>query len=94
MRYVDTALQYLYQRVVEHSAAGDLVVKMFGGAQVLDTGERAAERQTVGDQNVMRADAVLASLGLVVAARDTGGLRGRKLFFCTLTGDVYVRRMR
>jgi chemotaxis protein CheD len=94
MRYVDTALQYLYQNVVKHSAAHDLVVKLFGGAQVLDTGERAAERQTIGDQNVMMADAVLTSLGLDVAARDTGGPRGRKLFFCTRTGDVYVRRMR
>jgi chemotaxis receptor (MCP) glutamine deamidase CheD len=48
----------------------------------------------VGDQNVLQADAVLASLGLAVAARDTGGIRGRKLFFCTRNGDVYVRSMR
>lgn len=94
MRYVDTALRHLYQSALEQSAADDLVVKLFGGAQVLDTGGRSAERLTVGDQNVLQADAVLASLGLVVAARDTGGIWGRKLYFCTRNGDVYVRSMR
>lgn len=93
LRYVDTALRYLYAKVLEYDAGNDLVVKLFGGAQVLDIGERGADRQTVGDQNVMRAEAVLASLGLIIAARDTGGFRGRKLFFCTRSGDVFLRRM-
>lgn len=93
LRYVDTALRFLYTKVIECGADTDLVVKLFGGAQVLDTSGRAADRQTVGDQNVMRAEAVLASLGLNITARDTGGLRGRKLFFCTRSGDVFLRRM-
>jgi chemotaxis protein CheD len=94
MRYVDTAIQHLYQGVIEHSSSNDLVIKLFGGAQVLNTGERAADKKTVGDQNVLQAEEVLASLGLVVSARDTGGIKGRKLFFCTRSGDVFVRRMR
>jgi chemotaxis protein CheD len=94
MRYVDTALQHLYQGVLEHSSSHDLVIKLFGGAQVLNMGERTAERKTVGDQNVMQAEEVLATLGLIVSARDTGGIQGRKLFFCTRSGDVFVRRMR
>ena len=94
LRYVDTALRYLYAKVVECNAAADLVVKLFGGAQVLDIVEQAQGRQSVGDMNVARAEVVLASLGLIVSARDTGGVRGRKLFFCTQSGDVYLRRMR
>lgn len=94
LRYVDSALRYLYAKVMEHGACGDLVVKLFGGAQVLAVGERLPERQVVGDQNIAKAEAVLASLGLSVAVRDTGGFQGRKLFFCTRTGDVFVRRMR
>jgi chemotaxis protein CheD len=93
-RYVDTALQYLYAKVRECDAGKDLVVKLFGGAQVLEVCETATERQTVGDQNVARAEALLGSLGLILSARDTGGVRGRKLFFCTQSGDVYMRRMR
>ena len=94
LRYVDTALQYLHSMVIKHSAGTDLVVKLFGGAHVLDVGESASNRSSVGDQNVTRAEEVLSSLGLVLSARDTGGLQGRKLFFCTRSGEVYVRRMR
>lgn len=93
LRYVDTALQHIYRNALRHGAGNDLVVKLFGGARVLDVGGRTPNRQTVGEQNVMQAEAVLASLGLTVLVRDTGGLRGRKLFFCTRSGDVFLRRM-
>ena len=94
LRYVDTALQHIYEKLLEYGAGSDLVIKLFGGAQLLNVGEAAADKQSVGDQNVAQAEAVLASLGLAVSARDTGGFRGRKLFFCTRSGDVYMRRMR
>lgn len=94
LRYVDTALLHIYDKIVEYGIGSDLVIKLFGGAQVLSIAERSLGRQTVGDQNVAKAEAVLASLGLAVSARDTGGLRGRKLFFCTRSGDVFMRYMR
>jgi chemotaxis protein CheD len=94
MRYVDTALQHLYQGAIENSSSHDLVIKLFGGAQVLNMGKHALEKKTVGDQNVAQAEEILASLGLVVSVRDTGGIQGRKLYFCTRSGDVFVRRMR
>lgn len=93
LRYVDDALEHIYRKVVEYGAGSDLVVKMFGGAQVLNLVTNTPARRTVGEQNVARAEAVLASLGLTVSASDIGGLRGRKLFFCTRDGDVYLRRM-
>lgn len=70
------------------------MVKLFGGAQVLNIGTQSPQKQTVGCQNVMMAEAVLASLGMAITTRDTGGNRGRKLFFCTRSGDVFVRHMR
>jgi chemotaxis protein CheD len=94
LRYVDTALHFLFRKVSKYSAEKDLVVKIFGGAHVLDVGVEQPDRSSVGEQNVTRAETVLASLGLVLSARDTGGLQGRKLFFCTRSGEVYVRRMR
>ena len=94
LRYVDTALYHIYDKIVSCGVANDLVIKLFGGAQVLNMGERAPDRNTVGDQNIAQAETVLAALGLTVSARDTGGLQGRKLFFCTRSGDVFVRRMR
>jgi len=94
LRYVDTALLHIYRKVVEYGAGAELVVKLFGGAQVLQITDSYAGKRTIGDQNVARAEQVLSSLGLTISASDIGGLRGRKLFFCTRNGDVYVRRMR
>lgn len=92
LRYVDNAVRYIYRKMRERGAT-DLVVKLFGGAQVLDVGSYDSARTTVGEQNVLRSEEMLAALGLVIAARDTGGLQGRKLYFCTRDGAVYLHRM-
>ncbi len=94
LRYVDAALRHIYDKLVANGVGSDLVVKLFGGAQVLNVGENKSAKLTIGEQNVSKADEVLESFGLTVSARDTGGLQGRKLFFCTRSGDVYMRRMR
>lgn len=94
LRYVDTALNHIYRKIIECGAGSNLVVKLFGGAKVLDVGDKGSPGRTVGDQNVAKALAVLEELGLKVTSVDTGGLVGRKLFFCTRDGDVYLRRMR
>lgn len=93
LRYVDTAVRYLYEKAMKCDAGSDLVVKLFGGARVLDVGGHSAGKGSVGDQNVVRAETVLETLGLTVSARDTGGMSGRKLFFCTRDGDVFMRRL-
>ena len=92
LRFVDSAFQHIYQKMRE-SGASDLVVKLFGGAHVLDIGSYSSEKTTVGEQNVAQAEKVLAELGLEVTARDTGGTLGRKLYFCTWDGNVYLHRM-
>lgn len=94
LRYVDTALLHIYRKAVEYGVAGNLVVKLFGGARTLVVGEDEATGCSVGEQNVARALEVVSTLGLAVAGADTGGLVGRKLFFCTRDGDVYLRKMR
>lgn len=91
--YVDTAVRYIHGKMLKYGAVDDMVVKLFGGAQVLDAANYSATRMTIGEQNVKQAEAVLAALGLTVSKADTGGVRGRKLFFSMKTGDVYLRRM-
>jgi chemotaxis protein CheD len=92
-RYIDTALLHIYGKAVECGAGTDLVVKLFGGARVLDMSDSGQSNPTIGEQNVSKAEELISALGLDLAARDTGGLRGRKLFFCTRSGDVFMRRM-
>jgi chemotaxis protein CheD len=94
LRYVDTALQHIYDKIMKYGIGNDLVIKLFGGAQVLNVGENNCEKPTIGEQNISKAESVLASFGLQISVRDTGGLKGRKLFFCTRNGDVYIRRIR
>lgn len=94
LRYVDSALLHIYRKAEECGATHNLVVKLFGGARVLNVGSAESTGYSVGEQNVARALEVIASLGLSVAGEDTGGLVGRKLYFCTRDGDVYLRRMR
>ncbi|MFZ4858763.1 MAG: hypothetical protein ACOYL3_20475 [Desulfuromonadaceae bacterium] len=94
MRYVVTALRHIHRKVTGYGAGRDLVVKLFGGARVLDVGGSGSPGRTVGEQNVARAVEILEVLGLKVNSADTGGFVGRKLYFCTRDGDVYLRRMR
>jgi len=95
LRYVDSALLHIYRKAQEFGAVNKhLVVKLFGGARVLNIGSAESTGYSIGEQNVARALEVIASLGLAVAGEDTGGLVGRKLYFCTRDGDVYLRRMR
>ncbi|MDO9067818.1 MAG: chemotaxis protein CheD [Deltaproteobacteria bacterium] len=94
LRYVDTALRHIFRKVAEYGDRNNLVVKLFGGARVLDVANSGASGLTVGEQNVARAIEILGSLGLAVSSADTGGIVGRKLYFCTRDGDVYLRRMR
>lgn len=94
LRYVDAALKHIHHKIVEYGIGCDLEVKLFGGAQVLHAGEHDPDRITIGSQNVLKAEEKLKALGFTVSARDTGGLKGRKLFFCTRSGNVYIRQIR
>lgn len=91
--YVDSAVLYLYRRMTEYDGLSDLVIKLFGGAQVLASGYSTATRKSVGEQNVMQAKNTLEQLGLLAAKTDVGGQMGRKLFFSMKTGDVYLRKL-
>lgn len=92
-RYVDRVVELLLKEMLHRGARHEtLEVKLFGGGKVL--GESMNQRLGVGDQNVARAKALLHELKLRLKADDTGGLRGRKLFFNSGTGEVYVRKVR
>ena len=90
LRYVDTAIHYIYRKACEFGVADDLEIKLFGGSQVLAVDRQHPGNLTMGRKNVARAQEILAQLGLTVAKTDVGGSRGRKLFFSARNGDVFV----
>ncbi|MDP2848232.1 MAG: chemotaxis protein CheD [Humidesulfovibrio sp.] len=72
--------------------AGELTVKIFGGANTLEASFGPGKRDMldVGRKNVDMALATLAAHGLAPVAQDVLGALGRKLFFSTSTGEVWV----
>lgn len=92
--YVETAVRNLYDKMSGYGGKDDMVVKLFGGAQVLANGGYREDKKTVGEQNVSQAQKTLKELGLSITSTDIGGTQGRKLFFSIKTGAVYLRKLK
>jgi len=92
--YVDSAVRALHRKMLSLGLGTDLVIKLFGGAQVLAKGQATSGRPSVGEQNINQAKSILKQLGLAIASEDVGGCSGRKLLFSIKTGDVYLRKLK
>ncbi len=93
-RYVDRSIDAM-AAWLDRIGAGrpEIEVKLFGGAHGVWSAEGAPAAVDVGLANVESALRTLARHGLRVAARDVGGTTGRKLYFVSHTGKVYVKRL-
>ncbi|MDR3640436.1 MAG: chemotaxis protein CheD [Humidesulfovibrio sp.] len=91
--FADLAVRAMVQRF---RAAGmppeELEVKVFGGANTLQNAYGADIRDMldVGRKNVESALATLLLFGLRPVAQDVLGEHGRKLYFATGTGEVWL----
>ena len=72
----------------------EIEAKIFGGANMFESGNPADESRLVGNQNIEMALKILEGAGLRVTTSDIGGCQGRKLFFYSHTGEVFVKRLR
>lgn len=91
-RYVDEAVLYLIERYRRMGVPPQrLSVKVFGGADILASVRDGYE--SIGRQNTMAAIEALGWQGVQIAARETGGNRGRKIVFLTHTGEVFLKRL-
>lgn len=94
-RYVDASIDAML-RMFNRSGVKkkDIEVKLFGGADILPPSEYNYPGMTVGKQNILRAQQIITRLKLNLLASDVGGTRGRKIFFLTHTGEIYLQRLR
>mgnify|MGYP000099501504 CR=1 FL=1 len=91
--FVDSSTELIYGEMLRAGADPDrMEVKVFGGAGVLCTG-RGGEGFRVGPKNIVAVLESLSRLGLEAIKSDLGGERGRKLFFDTSTGEVWVKKL-
>jgi len=92
-KYVDGALRYMLADFEQRGIRRDeILVKVFGGSEILE-GKSGANLSSVGHRNLEETADILRKSGLRVTAGDTGGRRGRKLFFYPHTGEVFLKRL-
>lgn len=92
--FADGAVEAMLERFrASGMKAADLVVKLFGGSNTMQEGHPVHLREMldVGRKNVEAARAALTAQGLKLAAEDVMGPYGRKLFFNTGTGEIWLR---
>ncbi len=66
----------------------EIDVKLFGGSNILGT---SFDGGTVGEKNIETAMKLIKSYGLRIMAKNVGGVRGRRLYFFSDTGEVYLK---
>lgn len=53
-----------------------------------------SKKATVGTQNVIKAIDIIKKEGLIISSSEVGGIRGRKIYFYTGTGEVLLKFIR
>lgn len=94
-RYVDQALRRMLECFDRAGIKrGNIAAKLFGGADTMPMTDRHGKEEigAVGRKNISAARALIAREGLHIAASDVGGLEGRKIFFYSHTGEIFLRR--
>ena len=87
--YVTCSIRYLLKRFLQLGIKqNEIDVKIFGGAAVLPYSEKL---KPIGEQNIEAALRMIEELSLNLVSQNTGGKRGRTLYFNTETGIVFVR---
>ena len=89
LRYVGQVLPAMLALFQDRGVRrGRIETKLFGGANMFTWREPRVGDYKIGEANVAAVRQLLEREGLQVAAENTGGRRGRKIFFNTGTGEV------
>jgi len=86
-KFVDSGIEGLYELFIDQGArATEIECKVFGGST-----SNQFSQLSVAPKNVKVAFETLTQLKLRIAASQVGGRLGRKLFFFSNTGDVFIK---
>ena len=96
-KYMDCVLEEMFSTFFRYGVSKQsLRAKVFGGAKMLLEQEKAmapAAPFGVGVKNAEMALQLLKKYGCRVEAQDVGGYQGRKIYFLSHDGDVYLKRI-
>ena len=88
-KFGNIAIEKLIERMLSLGATQEsLVAKLFGGAEVLDLNQNMFD---IPQRNINVAYDLLGREQIPVISSSTGGRKGRKIIFNTLTGKVYQK---
>jgi chemotaxis protein CheD len=94
-KYVDHVVPEMLAKMREYGVnPSEIEVKIFGGAEVLHRPDSNRSSMSIGRSNVKTALAMLEAEGLKIKAADVAGTTGRKIYFYTDTGDVFLKRVK
>jgi chemotaxis protein CheD len=93
-KYVDSSVRYMHEHFrPPYVPPSEIEVKVFGGGDMFRM-DFSAGRETVGKKNIKAAFSSLEILGYKVMAHDTGGIFGRKLYFYSFEGKVFIKNIK
>ena len=94
-KYVECSIREMLMRLDELGIArNDVKINLIGGSEMFHVSSRSSGAiKTVGSENMRVAKTTLSREGLRIAASDAGGINGRKIYFITHTGEVYLKRL-
>jgi chemotaxis protein CheD len=93
-RYVDTSILNMLERFAGYGISRTRIeVKLFGGAEMLIASRNSNRSVTVGSKNIEIALQVIKTEQLRLVASDFGGTQGRKIYFHTHTGEIFLKRL-
>jgi len=91
-QYVDGCLEWMLARFAQyHIKPQSLEIKLFGGAGLFPDRGGGEQSLAVGERNIDMALKLIDAHDLRLKAWDVGGDKGRKLIFCTSTGEVLTK---
>ena len=94
-KYVNCTIRVMIHKFEELDIPrNDIEVKIFGGADVLKSAGSEKRISTVGRQNIQMAFETLAEYNMSAVSTDVGGPEGRKIFFLTGTGEIFLNRIK
>jgi chemotaxis protein CheD len=90
-RYGKNAMEVLINSMIKiGSRRKDIISKIYGGAHIL---KAIALHMSPGFKNVRFVEEFLELEGIPIMSQNTGGSNGRKIFFHTHTGDVFLKTL-
>ena len=93
-KFVECSVRAMTDRFKQAGVAlHELEARIYGGAEMFGAKSSAGLTASVGRQNVATALKALKEQELRIHTMDVGGCLGRKLFFDTGTGEVFLKRI-